>query len=346
MSGVLIAPLLALLAAPASVPAAGESAQTRLAIEGMTCGGCVAAVKVQLGRTEGVTGYEVRLEEAEATVTYDPARTNPAAIAASVSKTGFQATVRDPGSGSDRARAQPATSTQDCAGGTCRRDCCGSARGAGQATSASEASGLVSLAEGISPLAADFDAAKGRLRFLAILSPTCSACVHGAEAIAEAILPAGEAVEVFVVWAPMLGRDDGAAASTSSAILRAANVHQYWDPERRVGTAFRRDVFADAVARMRRSLPDGHYFATYLADRDPSRPEWDIYMIFGPTAQWAEGTPAPSHWVRQTALLGEGEQSLSLLWVDDYASPPREGTLAEELKRLAPQPGGPATAAR
>ena len=85
-------------AALALVPVAqaGESATTTLAIEGMTCGGCVAAVKIQLKRTEGVSAYEVSLEKAEAVVTYDPAKTDPRKIATSVSKTGFAATVKEP----------------------------------------------------------------------------------------------------------------------------------------------------------------------------------------------------------------------------------------------------------
>lgn len=55
----------------------------------MTCGGCVAAVKVQLKKTEVVTAYEVSLEKREAEVTYDPAKTEPKKIAESVSKTRF-----------------------------------------------------------------------------------------------------------------------------------------------------------------------------------------------------------------------------------------------------------------
>lgn len=69
----------------------------------MTCGGCVAAVKVQLKKTPGVTAYEVSLEKGEAVVTYDPARTDPRKIADSVSKTGFQATVK----GEAKAEASP-----------------------------------------------------------------------------------------------------------------------------------------------------------------------------------------------------------------------------------------------
>jgi len=80
----------------ASLAAAADSAaKTTLSIKGMTCGGCVAAVKVQLKRTVGVTAYEVSLEKAEADVTYDAGKTDPKKIAESVSKTGFTASVKE-----------------------------------------------------------------------------------------------------------------------------------------------------------------------------------------------------------------------------------------------------------
>lgn len=85
--------------AGAANPAAKRTAQTTLSIKGMTCGGCVAAVKLQLKRTEGVAAYEVSLKKAEADVTYDPALTDPKKIAESVSKTGFAASVKPAGSG-------------------------------------------------------------------------------------------------------------------------------------------------------------------------------------------------------------------------------------------------------
>jgi len=75
--------------------AADSTAKTTLSIKGMTCGGCVAAVKVQLKRTVGVTAYEVSLEKGEADVTYDPGKTDPKKIAESVSKTGFTASVKE-----------------------------------------------------------------------------------------------------------------------------------------------------------------------------------------------------------------------------------------------------------
>ena len=86
--------LVALMLAPALH--AATSAQTTLAIKGMTCGGCVGAVKIQLKRTEGVSAFDVSYEKAEAVVTYDPSKTEPKKIAESVSKTGFEASVKAP----------------------------------------------------------------------------------------------------------------------------------------------------------------------------------------------------------------------------------------------------------
>src|SRR5215471_19016414 len=74
--------------------ARADETKTTLTIKGMTCGGCVAAVKLQLKRTAGVTAYEVSLEKGEAEVSYDPSKTDPKRIAASVSETGYSASVR------------------------------------------------------------------------------------------------------------------------------------------------------------------------------------------------------------------------------------------------------------
>ena len=79
--------------------AGDEAGQTTLTIKGMSCGGCVGAVKAQLKKTVGVTDYDVSLEKGEALVTFDAARTDPEAIAVSVSKTGFEASVKEKDAG-------------------------------------------------------------------------------------------------------------------------------------------------------------------------------------------------------------------------------------------------------
>lgn len=104
--GSVIPALLVLFAWTATVVAAPSSStgqRTTLTIKGMTCGGCVATVKLKLKKTQGVLAYEVSLEKGEAEVTYDPASTSPEVIAASVSETGFKATIKAKG-GTDRGK--------------------------------------------------------------------------------------------------------------------------------------------------------------------------------------------------------------------------------------------------
>jgi len=103
--------LLSLLALPFTAIGGDATAKTTLTIKGMTCGGCAAGVKTQLKRTEGVTAYQVSYEKGEAEVSYDPAKTTPEKIAASVSKTGFSASVKK--SGEDKARAAPASMVRE-----------------------------------------------------------------------------------------------------------------------------------------------------------------------------------------------------------------------------------------
>lgn len=93
MKGVCALTLVSLLSVGA-VAAGDRKATTAFRIEGMTCDGCASAVEVQLSQTEGVKGYAVSFEDAEARVSYDPERTTPEKIAASIGLTGFRAFVK------------------------------------------------------------------------------------------------------------------------------------------------------------------------------------------------------------------------------------------------------------
>ncbi|MEE9230826.1 MAG: heavy metal-associated domain-containing protein [Acidobacteriota bacterium] len=86
-----------MLHAPSMYGTESKLEHTTLTIKGMTCGGCVAAVKHRLSKVEGVTDYAVSLEKGEAEVSYEPDLTTPVKIAAAVSKTGFKASVKDSG---------------------------------------------------------------------------------------------------------------------------------------------------------------------------------------------------------------------------------------------------------
>jgi copper chaperone len=65
--------------------------QTTIAIQGMSCGHCVAAVKGALGQLEGVEVQEVKV--GSATVAYDPCSVTPERIAEAVTSEGYAAQV-------------------------------------------------------------------------------------------------------------------------------------------------------------------------------------------------------------------------------------------------------------
>jgi hypothetical protein len=193
------------------------------------------------------------------------------------------------------------------------------------------------LGESILPLVEAFNADRERARFVAILSPTCGACRHGAEAIARSLLRDGASdVAVFIVWAPMLPPDNEAAARQASDLLEGPGVHQFYDPDRRVGTMFRADVFPRAAEQMLKSLPPDHYLSETLSGRSNDTPEWDIYMFFPRGQEWSDTAPSPIHWIRQVARVAdEQEELLSVMWRDSYSQPPIEGSLPDHLRDLA-----------
>jgi copper chaperone CopZ len=64
-----------------------------LAIDGMSCGHCVATVQRALTELDGVTVRAVRVGEAD--VEYDPTTVSEETLTAAVAKHGYPATVRD-----------------------------------------------------------------------------------------------------------------------------------------------------------------------------------------------------------------------------------------------------------
>ena len=64
-----------------------------LNIGGMNCGGCVKNVTGILQGVDGVASAAVSLEEKNATVSFDPAKTPPAALVEAVEDGGFDASL-------------------------------------------------------------------------------------------------------------------------------------------------------------------------------------------------------------------------------------------------------------
>jgi mercuric ion binding protein len=89
--------LLSLLLVAGSAFAA-EPRTVTLGVEHMTCAACPITVRKALSHVAGVSASMVDMEAHTATVTFDPTRTSPEALATAVSQAGFPAKVLPNGS--------------------------------------------------------------------------------------------------------------------------------------------------------------------------------------------------------------------------------------------------------
>jgi copper chaperone CopZ len=65
--------------------------QVTLSVTGMSCGGCAAGVERKLREAPGVRHAAVVFATGQAAVEYDPALTDPHALAALLTNAGYQA---------------------------------------------------------------------------------------------------------------------------------------------------------------------------------------------------------------------------------------------------------------
>lgn len=65
--------------------------EARIKIEGMMCGHCQKSVTDAISSIKGVSEVNVNLKDKQATVTYDPKKTNTDAIKAAIVNAGYKA---------------------------------------------------------------------------------------------------------------------------------------------------------------------------------------------------------------------------------------------------------------
>ncbi len=78
--------------APEAAPALAE---VRFDVPGMTCALCPLTVKTAMSGVEGVQSVEVDFDSLSATVIFDPALTDAAAIAEASAQAGYPAAVKN-----------------------------------------------------------------------------------------------------------------------------------------------------------------------------------------------------------------------------------------------------------
>jgi mercuric ion binding protein len=84
------------------VPPGAALSTATFAIEKMTCASCNVTVRKAAERVAGVREARADFREKRAVVTYDPAKTTPAAIAAAIADAGYPAAPVEAGSAAPR----------------------------------------------------------------------------------------------------------------------------------------------------------------------------------------------------------------------------------------------------
>lgn len=71
-----------------------KTENTVISVEGMHCNHCKAKVEAAIKAVKGVKKFVVSLDSASASVDYAPSKTSPEDIAAAVTASGFNASVK------------------------------------------------------------------------------------------------------------------------------------------------------------------------------------------------------------------------------------------------------------
>ena len=131
------------------------------------------------------------------------------------------------------------------------------------------------LDEGAAQLRDDFNAAKGTVRALFVVDPTCPGCLRGLDDVNKDLLSKTDdpRLQTFIVHVPVLTpsptEEDVPEAAT---LVRNDYVHHYWNPSGSFGWELSK--------------------AAGLKYGDEAVYAWDVWLIYGPDAIW-EGTSLP-----------------------------------------------------
>jgi hypothetical protein len=143
------------------------------------------------------------------------------------------------------------------------------------------------LDEGAALLRDDFNAAKGTVRALFVVDPTCPGCLRGLDDVNKDLLSKTNdaRLQTFIVHVPVLTpkptEEDVPEAAT---LVRNDHVHHYWNPSGSFGWELSK--------------------AAGLKHGDEPVYAWDVWLVYGPDAVW-EGTspPKPELLMHQLYLL-------------------------------------------
>ena len=126
-----------------------------------------------------------------------------------------------------------------------------------------------------------FNRDAGKVRVLMVVSPTCGACLEGASEVSGQVagINQGKTVPLYVLWVPRSGgRERDVPAATR--VVADSSAHEFWDGNDLLGIDYKQVLGWRGNA-------------------------WDVYMVYGPKAQWSgDLPPAADFFMHQTSEKG------------------------------------------
>jgi hypothetical protein len=147
-----------------------------------------------------------------------------------------------------------------------------------------------------------FNADTGSVRIVALVSPTCGACLRGAADMQTVFGEIGDPrLRGYIVWVPKLDGHENNVPEATHTVADPRAGH-YWDA-------------------------DGYLVHAYDRSLRLGQDAWDIYLLYGPGTRWDDADPpAPAYWMNQ---LGAANSAT----LDSH-------TFADHTRALLSQPPG------
>lgn len=134
-----------------------------------------------------------------------------------------------------------------------------------------------------------FNQDRGKVRLVAVLSPTCPMCKNGSRILERYVLEhiADPNLRVYIVWEKIRVDDSRQHALKSAAFAGDPRVTNFWSEKRVIGETFRE------TAGFKMS------------------PAWDVFLLFPPGVAWEKGA-APAPKAMMCNLMGSPQDATSL----------------------------------
>lgn len=160
-----------------------------------------------------------------------------------------------------------------------------------------------------------FNRGKGSVRLVFLIDPICPTCLRGLKDLDTDVLSphaSDTALQTFVINTPVLGATEKDTANTCS-IVHSGHVTQYWDPNQELGT-----LFSKALGM---KFGDKQVYA------------WDVWLVYGPNAQWTGAVPPKADFLMHQLPDLMGRDGFPFLHAPVFAA-----EVERQLKRLGHTP--------